>query len=72
MSRQEALMGMTAWAAKSVFWEKEKGSIEKGKDADIIILDRDIMTVDEREITKAQVMYTIVKGKIVYKKSGAE
>lgn len=72
LSRQEALMGMTAWAAKSVFWEKEKGSIEKGKDADMVILDRDIMTVDEKEITKAQVMYTIVKGKIVYKKSGAE
>lgn len=72
LSRQEALMGMTAWAAKSVFWEKQKGSIEKGKDADIVILDRDIMTIDEKEITKAQVIYTIVKGKIVYKKNGAE
>jgi len=72
LSRKDALLGMTAWAAKSVFREKEKGSIEEGKDADIIILDKDIMIVPENEILKTKVIYTIVKGKIEYNKKGAE
>lgn len=72
LGRKEALLGMTAWAAKSVFWEKEKGSIEKGKDADIIILDKDIMAIPENELLNVNVIYTIVKGKTVYKKTGAE
>lgn len=72
LTRKEALLGMTVWAAKSVFWEQQKGSIEKGKQADIIIMDRDIMTIPESEILNTQVVYTIVKGKIVYNKKGAE
>lgn len=72
LGRREALMGMTAWAAKSVFWEKEKGSLEAGKDADIIILDKDIMKIPENELLNVNVIYTIVKGKTVYKKTGAE
>lgn len=70
LSRKEALLGMTAWAAKSVFWEKEKGSIETGKDADIIILDKDIMEIPENELLNVNIIYTIVKGKTVYKKRG--
>jgi len=70
LSRKEALLGMTAWAAKSVFLEKETGSIEKGKQADIIILDQDIMSIPENEILNTKVLYTIVKGKIVYNKKG--
>ncbi len=72
LGRKEALMGMTAWAAKSVFWEKEKGSIETGKDADLVILNKDIMTISENELLNVNVIYTIVKGKMVYKKTGAE
>lgn len=72
LSRKEALLGMTCWAAKSVFWEKEKGSLQPGKDADIIILDKDIMTIPENELLNVNVIYTIVKGKTVYKKTGAE
>ncbi len=68
LSRKEALMGMTAWAAKSVFWEKEKGSLEPGKDADIIILDKDIMEIPEKELPNVNIIFTIVKGKTVYKK----
>lgn len=68
LSRTEALKGMTIWAAKSVFNEKEKGSLEIGKDADIVILDKDIMTVAEKEILNTKVLYTIVKGKVKYKK----
>ncbi len=43
LTREEALRGMTIWAAKSNFEEKEKGSLEAGKFADFIILDKDIM-----------------------------
>ncbi|MBW7913518.1 MAG: amidohydrolase [Taibaiella sp.] len=72
LSRKEALLGMTYWAAKSVFWEKEKGSLEPGKDADIIILDKDIMSIAENELLNVNVIYTILNGKTVYKKAGAE
>ncbi|HEY9176851.1 MAG TPA: amidohydrolase family protein, partial [Flavipsychrobacter sp.] len=71
LSRKEALLGMTYWAAKSVFWEKEKGSLEPGKDADIIILDKDIMTIPEKGLLNVNIIYTIVKGKTVYKKNGS-
>ena len=72
LSRKEALLGMTYWAAKSVFWEKEKGSLEPGKDADIIILDKDIMSIPENELLSVHIIYTILKGKNVYKKTGTE
>lgn len=72
LSRKEALSGMTLWAAKSVFLEKEKGSIETGKHADIIIMDTDLLNCKENEILNSKVLYTIVKGKIVYNKKGAE
>lgn len=68
LSREDALRGMTIWAAKSNFEEKEKGSIEKGKFADFVILDRDIMTIDAKEILNANVLFTIVGGEVVYKK----
>ncbi len=66
LSRQEALMGITIWAAKSVFLEKTKGSLEIGKDADIVILDKDIMTTPEKELLNTKVRYTIIKGKTKY------
>lgn len=71
LSREEALLGMTYWAAKSIFKEKETGSIEVGKQADIIILDKDLMTAHEKDILSTKVKYTICNGKIVYEK-GAE
>jgi len=66
LTRKEALQGMTLWAAKSIFSEKQKGSLEKGKDADFVILDTDIMKAPQQKILKTKVLYTIVKGKIVY------
>lgn len=67
LTRDEALKGMTIWAAKSVFLENTKGSIEAGKDADFVMLDKDIMTIPEKEIPSAKVSYTIVGGDIKYK-----
>jgi predicted amidohydrolase YtcJ len=48
--------------------EDIKGSIETGKLADIVVLDRDILTVPHEEIKDIQVLFTIVDGKIVYQK----
>lgn len=66
LSREDALKGMTVWAAASVFKEQEKGSIEPGKDADFVVLDKDIMTIPESEILKTKVHLTVCKGKVVY------
>ena len=66
LSRYEALMGMTSWAAYSNFEEMEKGSIEPGKMADFVILDRDIMKVEENKIFSTKVVATILGGNVVY------
>ena len=66
LSREEALKGMTIWAAYSNFEEDEKGSIEAGKFADFIILDKNIMEVKEGEIPNIKVLQTFVNGEKVY------
>ncbi|MCF4100956.1 amidohydrolase [Gillisia sp. M10.2A] len=66
LSREETLKGMTIWAAYSNFEENEKGSIEQGKFADFIILDKDIMKVPETEISGIKVLQTYVNGEKVY------
>ncbi len=68
MSRLEALRSYTINVAKSGFEEKIKGSLEAGKLADIVVLSKDILTVPEKEIPSAEVIYTIVGGKIAYQK----
>jgi len=55
LTREQALRSITIWVAKGCFLEARKGSIEVGKDADFVILDRDIMTVAENEIPIAKV-----------------
>jgi hypothetical protein len=50
LSREEALRGMTIWAAWSNFEENEKGSIEEGKWADFVILSKDLMQVPMDDI----------------------
>ncbi len=68
LSREETLKGMTIWAAYSNFEDHEKGSIEVGKFADFIVLEKDIMTCDEDDIPNIQVEATFVGGKLVYRK----
>ena len=68
LSRQEALRGMTIWAARSNFEENEKGSLEAGKLADFIILDKDIMKAGEQELLQLQVLKTYLGGEKVYEK----
>ena len=66
LSREETLRGMTIWAAKASFEEKKKGSLEKGKFADFIILDTDLMSCEAAAILKTKVLATYSNGKKVY------
>jgi predicted amidohydrolase YtcJ len=69
LTREEAVRGMTIWAAKSNFEEGEKGSIEKGKFADFIILDRDLMRADQKDILRTSVVATYIGGQKVYERN---
>ena len=66
LSREDAIRGMTIWAAKSNFEEHEKGSLEKGKFADFILLDKDLMKVDAKEISSTKVLMTFLGGEKVF------
>jgi len=63
---EEALKGMTIWAAKANFEENEKGSLEKGKLADFVILDNDILKSSPQNILKTKVLKTYLNGEKVY------
>lgn len=66
LTREQAIRGMTIWAAKSAFQEKEIGSLEPGKSADFIIVDQDLMTVPEDQILNTKVLETFSNGKKVF------
>ena len=66
LSRQEAIRGMTIWAAKAAFQENEKGSLEKGKAADFIILDTDLMQCNENNILNTKVKNVYLNGANVW------
>lgn len=68
MTRTEALRSFTIWGAYAEFMEHEKGSIEEGKLADLVMLSHDIMTVEPKDILATQVELTIVGGIIRYQK----
>jgi predicted amidohydrolase YtcJ len=69
LTRQEALRGMTIWAAKGSFEEKQKGSLEPGKAADFILLDTDLMQCENAAILKAAVLRTYSNGVKVFSKN---
>jgi predicted amidohydrolase YtcJ len=68
MTRDEALKAYTYNGAYAAFEEKTRGSLSPGKLADIIVLSADIMRIPEEEIQKQEVLYTIVGGRVAYKK----
>ena len=68
VTREEALKMFTIWAAYASFEESIKGSIEAGKLADLTVFSKDIMTVPEMDILKAETLMTIIGGEIVYEK----
>ena len=68
MSRMEALKSYTLNGAYAAFEESSRGSLKVGKLADMTVLSKDITTIPEDQIPTAQVTYTIVGGKVLYKK----
>ncbi len=70
LSRLEALRSYTKDAYWASFAEANGGVIAPGKWADLTVLSRDILSVPDPEILKAQVLYTIVNGKVAYRSSG--
>jgi predicted amidohydrolase YtcJ len=68
MSRMEALKSYTINGAYAGFDEDNRGSLTPGKYADITVLSKDILKIPEDDIPTAKVSYTIVGGKVLYKK----
>jgi predicted amidohydrolase YtcJ len=66
LTRQEALIAHTRANAYLFFQEKDLGSLEVGKLADLVVLDRDYMTVPAAEIKRIQPTMTMVGGRVVY------
>jgi predicted amidohydrolase YtcJ len=66
LSREETIRGMTIWAARADCLEKEVGSLEAGKSADFVILDKDLMTVAPGDVLSTKVVATYSGGKLLY------
>jgi predicted amidohydrolase YtcJ len=66
ISRQEAIYTSTRWAAEYLGKEKELGSIEVGKYADLAVLDRNYLQVRQDGLNEINVLVTILGGKILY------
>jgi predicted amidohydrolase YtcJ len=69
ITMEEAIKYYTLGSAYAQFMEDRKGMIKEGYLADIVIVDRDLLTIPESEIMKTKVDYTIVGGKVVFKRS---
>jgi predicted amidohydrolase YtcJ len=68
LTRAEALRSMTLEAAYGSFSEREKGSIEVGKLADLVVLSQDILAVPEAALMSTEVLYTILDGQVLHEK----
>jgi predicted amidohydrolase YtcJ len=68
MTREEALRSYTINGAYASFEEDIKGSLTPGKLADITVLSKDIMTIPDDEILTIKILYTIIGGKILFKR----
>lgn len=66
ITREEALKMNTIWAAYFQFEEKDKGSLEPGKLADLVVIDRDYLTCPEDEIRDIQPLTTMIEGKVAF------
>jgi predicted amidohydrolase YtcJ len=67
MTRLQALRSYTRNGAYAAFEEQNRGTLKRGKYADITVLSKDITKIPESQIPTAKVVYTIVGGKILYK-----
>ncbi len=69
LSRAQAIQFLTRNNAYLLFWEKEIGSLEAGKRADFIVVDRDLLTCAVDDVKDTQVLQTWVEGRSVYRKT---
>ncbi len=72
LSMEEAIDLYTLGAAYAQFMEDRKGMLKKGYLADMVIMKDDLMTIPHDQIMKTKVDYTVVGGKVVFKREGAE
>jgi predicted amidohydrolase YtcJ len=68
LTMAEAIKYYTYGPAYASFEEGIKGTLEKGKLADMVVLSDDLFSIDPKDFTKTEVLYTILGGKIVYQK----
>ncbi len=66
LTREQALRSMTIWGAKASFEENTKGSIEPGRYADFVVLDKDLMAVTPQEVLNTKVTSTWIAGEKVF------
>ena len=66
VSREDALKMFTLWPAYAVFEEKDKGSLEVGKLADLTVLSQDIMKIPEMEILETRNEMTVIGGEVIF------
>lgn len=66
LSRQDALKGITIWPALANFDEEKYGSIEVGKLADFVVLNRDLLSCSEEDILSTKVLATWIQGEQLY------
>lgn len=69
LTMEEAIKYYTWGSAYAQFMDDRKGIIKRGYLADIVITDKDLLTIPENEIMKTKVDYTIVGGKVVYSRN---
>lgn len=67
VNRLNALKMFTTWASYGGFSENRRGRIETGYDADLTILDNDILSVDYNQILETTILYTIINGLVNYR-----
>lgn len=67
ITRAEALKAHTIWAAYLQFAEKERGSLEPGKLADLVVIDRDYLNCPEAQIREIRPVMTIINGRVAYR-----
>lgn len=66
ITREQALKGMTLWAAYANFSDSQRGSLIPGKDADFIVLDQNPLQCPDEVLSKIKVLKTFVDGQLVY------
>jgi len=72
ISVDEALTAYTRGAAHAAFSEDSQGTLEPGKLADLVVLDRDLFEIPPEQLAEAEVVLTMVGGRIMYERSSGD